>query len=819
MAPDSEMATMVKATSESEIQYLKALLESTSKSNAFIEFDMDGTIQNANQNFLELMGYSLPEILGQHHHIFVTQDEKNSNEYRQFWEALNRGEFQAAEYRFIGKGGREVWLQATYNPLLDPDGKPFKVVNYATDVTASKSQQAAQMRDVQARIAIMNTTSIISEADLKGDITYINDKFCEVSQFSREELIGQPHSFVRHPDMPKEVFKQLWSTIGRGQIFRGIIKNRKKDGSPYYVDAVIAPVIGKNGKPEKYIGVRYEITEQEIERHQMKGMLEAIDTSYAYIEFDVQGIVLKANSNFLNLMGYRSDEICGKQHRIFVDPAHAASQEYHQFWRDLSSGLIQSDIYKHLTKDGHEVWLQAVYAPVKDEMGRIHKFVKFATDITAEKLRNADYQGQIEAVTKSQAVVEFKLDGTVISANDHFLRAMGYSLPEIQGCHHGLFVTEEYRHSAEYRQFWDALNRGEYQAAEYCRIGKGGREIWIQASYNPILDLNGRPFKVVEYATDITEQKNQVKQILNNVSAAADGDLTQEIRVRGNDPIGQIGTGLAGFFQNLRKTIETLAQSSEVLATSSEELTAVSQNMSSNAEETSSQTSMVSAAAEQVNRNIEVVATGAEEMSSSIKEIAYSANEAAKVATNAVQVANETNHIVAKLGDSSAEIGKVIKVITSIAQQTNLLALNATIEAARAGEAGKGFAVVANEVKELAKETAKATEDISQKIETIQADTRNAVKAIEQISDIINQINDIQNTIASAVEEQSATTNEISRNVGEAALGSHEIAKNIAGVAEAALSTASDAGDSIKSAIELSRMAASLQAIVAKFKY
>ena len=315
------------------------------------------------------------------------------------------------------------------------------------------------------------------------------------------------------------------------------------------------------------------------------------------------------------------------------------------------------------------------------------------------------------------------------------------------------------------------------------------------------------------------ELKIKVESILEVVHAAATGDLTHEMPVSGSDAIGQMGEGLARFFADLRTSITSIAQNSEALAAASSQMTGISQQMSANAEETSAQANVVSNASEEVNHHLQTVSAGTEEMSSSIREIAKNATEAAKVATEAVKVAEVTNATVTRLGESSAEIGQVIKVITSIAQQTNLLALNATIEAARAGEAGKGFAVVANEVKELAKETAAATEDISRKIETIQENTEEAVEAIGRITAIINQINDISATIAAAVEEQNATTNEMSRNVSEAANGAGEIVRNIAGVAEAAQSTSNGAGDSQKAAGALASMSAELHELVGRFKY
>jgi methyl-accepting chemotaxis protein len=310
-----------------------------------------------------------------------------------------------------------------------------------------------------------------------------------------------------------------------------------------------------------------------------------------------------------------------------------------------------------------------------------------------------------------------------------------------------------------------------------------------------------------------------LEQMRETLEAVAAGDFTRQLGVASHDEVGRMTCALNQAVQSLRATMQALAHSAQTVAASSEELTTVSRQMSASAEETSAQASVVSAASEQVSRNVQTVATGTEEMSASIKEIAKNASEAARVAAQAVQVADATSATIAKLGESSVEIGNVIKVITSIAEQTNLLALNATIEAARAGEAGKGFAVVANEVKELAKQTAEATEDISRKIGAIQHDTQGAVTAVAQISGVINQINDIANTIASAVEEQSVTTNEMARNVAEASQGSEEITRNITGVAQAAQSTTSGATEMQAASRELSRLAAELQHLLGRFKY
>lgn len=373
----------------------------------------------------------------------------------------------------------------------------------------------------------------------------------------------------------------------------------------------------------------------------------------------------------------------------------------------------------------------------------------------------------------------------------------------IIGCFQVMYEAKEEIHvSNEILRLVEAGGAGQLQTRGNADEFRGNFRTLVEG-LNQLLDAFVKP---------VTEASAVLSRIAaNDLTARVTGDYEGE-HAKLKDDINRMASGLHDRFRSF-------AESATSLASSSEELSAVSQQMASNAEETATQANVVSQASDHVSKNVSSVAMGAEQMQVSIREISKNSNEAARVARSAVSVAKDTNSKVSKLGESSREIGNVIKVVTSIAQQTNLLALNATIEAARAGESGKGFAVVANEVKELAKKTAQATEEISQKIEAIQADTRTAVKAIEEIGAIINQIDDISNSIASAVEEQTATTNEIGRSVQEAAKGTEDIASNISGVAIAAQSTTKGAGESYHASKELSRMASQLQALLAEYKF
>ncbi|ESQ91214.1 hypothetical protein ABAC460_06530 [Asticcacaulis sp. AC460] len=533
-----------------------AIRDAINRTQAIIEFDLDGTIRHANDRFLTAMGYRLDEVTGRHHSMFVDPAFAAGAEYRQFWADLKAGVARDGEFRRKGKGGRDVFIEAAYTPVLDGQGRPVKVVKFAYDVTQRK------LKDMDA-----------------------------------------------------------------------------------------------------------------------EGKIAAIDRSQAVIEFALDGTVLTANDNFLNVMGYELREIAGRHHGMFVEESERNAAGYGEFWRRLGAGEFVASQFRRIGKGGREVIIQASYNPVLGFDGRPVKVVKFATDITERARRDADYACQIAAISRAQAVIEFALDGTVLTANDNFLHVMGYRLDDIRGRHHSMFVDEGMRAGDAYRQFWDRLSHGEYVSGEFVRVNRAGERVYIQASYNAILDSNGRPYKVVKYASDVTARRVALNRT----------------------------TELSRSLQELSAAVEEMA------------------------------------------------VTGR-----SISDTMSHTRVAADKATQCVAEADESAHSMAR---AALQMDGIVDMITGITGQINLLALNATIESARAGEAGRGFAVVATEVKNLATQARRATEQIAAEIAGVRASSNAVVSALDMIRATVADVQEQVLFTAGAVEEQSATSQDMAKNM------------------------------------------------------
>ena len=495
-----------------------------------------------------------------------------------------------------------------------------------------------------------------------------------------------------------------------------------------------------------------------------RARVDAIMRSQAVIEFKLDGTVITANENFLSALGYALDEIAGKHHRMFVDPAEAQSPGYAQFWADLAAGKLQSATYRRLGKGGREVWIQASYNPVFDKAGRPVRVIKFATDITAQKNRAADHEAQIAAISRAQAVIEFDLEGIVQQANENFLTVLGYRMDEIAGKHHRMFCDPAYAGGPDYARFWERLRAGEYVAAEFKRVGKGGREVWIQASYNPIFDAQGNPVKVVKFATDITERKRAegiIDALTASLAKMAEGDLT-----------GRIDTQFTGQYEQLRLAFnQSLGRLFDIvtgLQKTSRSLKTATSEILSGANDLSERTTKQAATIEETSASVEQLSTAVQENAARAATASQKAQAVSASATEGGAVMNQANEAMAAIETSSGKISNIIGLIDDIAFQTNLLALNASVEAARAGDAGKGFAVVAVEVRRLAQSAAQASSEVNVLIEASANEVKNGSRLVGHASEKLLAILDgaqesstLIDAIARANSEQAGALDEV----------------------------------------------------------
>ncbi|MGK5026043.1 methyl-accepting chemotaxis protein [Janthinobacterium sp. RB2R34] len=543
----------------------------------------------------------------------------------------------------------------------------------------------------------------------------------------------------------------------------------------------------------------------------------AINRVQAVIEFELDGTILHANDNFLKVVGYGLAEVQGKHHAMLCDPEYVKTPQYREFWARLARGEFDQSDYKRIAKNGREVWISASYNPVFDADGKPYKVVKFATDVTAVKMRNAEYESKVSAITKAQAVVEFDMHGNVLDANANFLDLMAYELGDIRGEHHRMFCEADYANSLDYKKFWQKLNRGEFDCGRYKRIGSNGKVVWIQATYNPILDLNGKPCKVVKFAIDITEQirletsihdksddeSRKVKVLLESVARAAQGDLTCNIVQEGNEAIDLLAGGIGKMIVDLRGVIANVVAAAGGFADSSHAI-------SERATGVAVGTQALGATVEQMNASIDG-------LTFSINSIAENVSNADFLARTTQQEAEAGARAVAKsieamdlINRSSEDIGEIVKVISEIANQTNMLAFNAAIEAARAGEHGLGFSVVADEVRKLAERSSQATKEISKLI-------NESVKRVTTGSEISRQASDAFDKIVTGVGKTTLAISDISKAANEQLLTAREVSTAIQYIAEETEKSAANVDSIARSTDALNDRAGKLNQTVSGF--
>ncbi|MFN3671638.1 MAG: methyl-accepting chemotaxis protein, partial [Bosea sp. (in: a-proteobacteria)] len=504
------------------------------------------------------------------------------------------------------------------------------------------------------------------------------------------------------------------------------------------------------------------------------GEAAAIRRSQAVIEFHMTGRILDANDNFLRVVGYDKQEVVGKHHALFVETTYAASPDYAAFWSRLKAGEAIEAQFLRIGKGGKRIWLQATYTPILNRAGKPVKVIKFATDITRLKGEVADLDGQIVAINRSQAVIAFDLKGKILDANENFLATMGYDKAEIIGKHHSLFVPPEEARSPDYVRFWERLGRGAFDEGQFLRIGKGGRQVWIQGSYNPILDAMGRPYKVVKFATDISRQRQAqeelsaaVAETRSVVQAAMNKDLTGRIAMTGKSgDIGELCRGVNELLDLISSVLNTVSDIALQVTSGATRISHDSRNLAQRAEEQAS--------------SLEETAATTEELSASVKQSADRAREATVLGAQANDVARRGGTIVTeavgamqRIEQASGDIAEIITVIDNIAFQTNLLALNAAVEAARAGDAGKGFAVVASEVRALAQRSSEAANDIKKLISNSTQQVASGVQLVQDAGTALSEIVTSSSSVAAAL-------GDISSASAEQANGIEEVAKVVA---------------------------------------
>lgn len=571
---------------------------------------------------------------------------------------------------------------------------PF--ATHSASIAASASQKS--LEELRSLWATTEKERAVVEFSPDGVILRANANFLTLMGYRADEVVGSHHRiFCDTAYANSQAYQDFWIMLASGREASGEFRRIDKAGSEVWIHGSYTPVLDASGNVHKIVKVASDITGARTLADDHAGKVRAMERAQAVIEFDLHGHVLAANDLFLHLMGYSLEEVKGQHHRMFCEPTYLNTDAYRSFWEKLGRSEYDAGQYKRIAKGGREVWIQATYNPIYSADGRLIKIVKFASDITEFKRGVAERDGRLAAIDRANAVIEFDLEGNVLAANQNFMDASGYTLREIVGKHHKMFCDPETTATAEYRDFWAQLSRGDYQAGRFERVSKHGYRVWLQATYNPVLDESGRAYKIVKYASDITAQVERERRMQASLIA-------------------------------MSEKIDELSQSIDGIAMRTREATAVATETQAEAD------------------------TGGRTLAESMSAIK-------------------------EIEQSSAGISEVVKVISEIATQTNMLAFNAAIEAARAGEHGLGFSVVASEVRRLAERCSQATNEIRRhidesvhRIKTGSETSGRAANGFDRIRAGVNRTTETIAGIHQVTEKQATATRTVSELLRELTL-------------------------------------------------
>ncbi len=488
-----------------------------SRSSLVAEFGLQGRLLWANDAFLAVTGDTLADIEGAHHRRFCTQAMAASAGYAAFWAKLAGGDYDAGEYKHLNRRGGAFWLQATYNPVLGRNGRVERVLMIALDITSAKLAAAVST----AKLTSLDRSLAVVEFDLDGTVIRANDRFLTLMAYDRPGIIGQHHSLLCVPEERAGAeMAAFWGRLAAGEHATGLYKRLARDGREVWLQSTYTPILDPDGRPMNVAQFATDVTAEKLASADFEARSSAMDRSQAVIEFALDGTILHANERFLHALGFASSELVGQHHSMLCTPEFAQSADYADFWTKLRSGGFQGGVQRRVAKDGSDVWLQATYTSILDPDGKPVRIVKFAMDITRARERDAEFEGRVEAIDRSQAVIEFDLEGRILVANANFEALFGYNRDELVGRHHAV-LCHPAASSHHEQAFWRRLAEGRYNAGRYCRRGRDGQDVWIQATYNPILDAEGTPRKVVKIATDVTRQVRLEQELKERLSDGA----------------------------------------------------------------------------------------------------------------------------------------------------------------------------------------------------------------------------------------------------------------------------------------------------------